>query len=68
MHTKFYVRTGNGSVKNDGTFTDVVEAVTRVVRQHVGWQSVRYNGSRYQLFGGIRTSQFIDLANPILKR
>lgn len=33
--------------------------------QHVGWQSVRYQGKRYQVFGGIRGPLFIDISNPL---
>lgn len=37
--------------------------VVRSVRQHSGWQSVRYMGARYQLFG---VSQYwIRLDHPI---
>ena len=39
--------------------------ISRVPRYHAGWQSVTYNGNRYQLHGGIRTDYFIDLASPI---
>jgi hypothetical protein len=35
------------------------------VRQHVGWQSVRWQGKRYQLFGMIRGQAFIDLSLPL---
>lgn len=34
-------------------------------RQHVGWESVRYRGERYQVFGGFRGALFINLDNPI---
>ena len=46
-------------------FTDEVEQVDRIPREHAGWQSVRYKGRRYQLFGGIRTAFFICLNSPI---
>lgn len=50
----------------DGTRNFVVVAtIYRAVRQHVGWQSCRYKGRRYQVFGGIRNPDFIDVANPI---
>lgn len=39
--------------------------IERVPRDHSGWQSIRYQGKRYQLFGGIRTNLFIDTNNPI---
>lgn len=38
---------------------------SRVPRQHKGWQSIKYQGKRYQLFGGIREVEFIDLCHPI---
>lgn len=61
----FDVRTGEGTVKDDGTFTDTVEtAIERVPRQNSGWQSVRYKGHRYQLHGGIRTNWFVCLNSP----
>ncbi len=37
-------------------------------RQHSGWQSVRFDGNRYVLRGGIRTDFFINFNNPILKK
>ena len=61
----FVVRSGGGTVLNDGTFTDVVDVVSRTPRQHFGWQSVTYRSKRYQLFGGIHTAYFINLSNPI---
>lgn len=64
----FAVRTGLGTVKEKGQFTDTLQHVRRAVRQHSGWQSVRYAGKRFQLHGGIRTEAFICLNNPICKR
>jgi hypothetical protein len=64
--TPFLVRTGKGAVKEDGSFTDVVDHAVRYPQQHSGWQSVIYKGQRYQLFGGIRTRFFICLDNPIV--
>jgi hypothetical protein len=62
----FRVRSGLGTVSEDGReFTDIVETVARKPRQHTGWQSITYQGRRYQLFGGVRTSLFICLNNPI---
>jgi len=62
----FDVRTGLGTVRlSDGVFTDVLTTATRAVRQHSGWQSVRYKGQRFQLFGGIHTNWFICLNSPI---
>lgn len=46
-------------------FTDEVAQVERIPRDHSGWQSIRYNKRRYQLFGGIRTAFFICLNSPI---
>lgn len=61
----FRVRTGLGTVRDDGSFTDIVTTEARTPRQHAGWQSVRYMNKRYQLFGGIRTDYFICLNNPL---
>ena len=60
----FDVRTGEGSLKGDGTFTDTVETIERMPRQNSGYQTVRYKGHRYQLYGGIRTNWFINLQSP----
>lgn len=65
----FDVRTGLGTINSyTGEFTDVIEKVQRVVRQHHGWQSVTYKGKRYQLLGGVRTNCFICLNSPIKGR
>lgn len=61
----FTVRSGKGTVRPDGTFTDEIEKVSRVPRQHKGWESVTYKGQRYQLHGGIHTEWFICLTTPI---
>lgn len=69
MREQFHVRTGTGYPTGDGKgFTDTVEVVFRVPREHKGWESVRYKGKRYQLHGGIRTPLFITLTNPIRKK
>jgi hypothetical protein len=62
------IRSGKGTVTVSGEFTDVVDIVYRVPREHAGWQSVAYKGRRYQLHGGIRTPLFITLTNPIRER
>ena len=41
---------------------------TRRVQQHSGWKCITYAGQRYQVFGGIRDYEFIDLCNPIPSR
>ena len=46
-------------IKGTGTL------VTRSVRSHSGWRSVRYNSRRYQLFGGIRTPYWINPDRPL---
>ncbi len=46
-------------VKRNGTF---IEQIERVPRQHSGWESIFYQGHRYQLFGGIRTVFWINIA------
>jgi len=45
-----------------------VGVTERAVRRHRGWESVRYRGKRYQLFGGIRTPLFINLRHPLKGR
>lgn len=70
------VRTGKGTVRTDSdgkfklwtSFTDTVEIIRRIPRQHARWQSVTYKGKRYQLFGGVHTNYFICLDDPIHKR
>lgn len=62
------VRTGLGTVRDDGSFTDVVKTVWRTAQPQVGWESVRYRNKRYQLHGGIRTPRFICLNSPIVGR
>ncbi len=64
----FDVRSGMGTVNYDGNFTDVIDTVCRIPKKHAGWLSVRYKGSRYRLFGGIRTNLFISICNPIVAR
>lgn len=73
----FVVRTGHGDVSHDSQrdpknpqtdFTDSVEIAERVVRQHSGWQSVRYKGKRYQLYGGVHVFWFICLNSPIKRK
>lgn len=60
------VRKGNGVYYDDSTdFSDTVDRVRRVPREHSGWQSVTYKGKRYRLAGGIRTPYFISLTLPI---
>lgn len=65
------VLTGKGTVSREPTqqsdFTDHVEWITRIPRQHNGWQSVTYKGKRYQLHGGIHTNYFISLLSPLGK-
>ena len=62
------VRTGEGDLRHDGTFSDVVETVSRIPSFNAGWQAVTYKGGRYQLFGGVRTAYFICLNSPIKGR
>jgi len=38
---------------------------TRVPTRHAGWLSVRFNGRRYVLAGGIRTPYWINVTRPI---
>lgn len=62
-------RTGLGTINlHTQIFNDVIEVVDRSHRQHKGWQSVRYKGKRYQLFGGVYTAYFICLNSPIKPR
>jgi len=46
-------------------FTDEIERVDRIPRDHSGWKSIRYANQRFQLFGGIRTPFFICVNSPI---
>lgn len=46
----------------------VVGVIERVPREHAGWQSIRYQGKRYPLRGGIRVEYFINIDNPIKRR
>lgn len=69
MNKYITVRSGKGTVElHTGQFTDIVEMIDRVPRQHRNWQSIKYRGKRYQLFGGIHTAHFICLDSPIGKR
>jgi hypothetical protein len=61
----FDVTTDQSQPKLDGSFTHTIETVTRVPRQHRGWQSVTYQRQRFPLFGGIRTNWFINNDHPI---
>lgn len=70
----FIVRSGKGSVNTAyrkgehelmHEFTDSVGIAERAPRQHSAWQSVKYNGQRYQLFGGIHVFWFICLNHPL---
>lgn len=54
-------------VRND-TRAPALFTLVRAVRQHSGWQSVRYAGRRYQLCGGIRGPYYINLSRPITKK
>lgn len=47
---------------------NIVGTIERVPVQHKEWRSVRYKGRRYQLFGGIRTLEFIDVEFPLKQR
>lgn len=61
----FDVRSGRGNGDDQGGFDDVIEIVTRSIRQHSGWQSVRYKAQRYHLHGGVRTHWWINVNRPI---
>ena len=61
----FEIRSGQGTVTWHGDFTDALGWAERVPRQHNRWQSVTWKGRRYQLHGGIRTSRFICINNPV---
>lgn len=69
MRATYYVRGADSQVRSDNEyFTNIVEIRTSAVTQHKGWQSVSYEGRRYQLYGGIRTPNWISLDNPIPTR
>ncbi len=52
------IKDGNNGFKVLGT-------IVRVPVQRKGWEYVRWQGRRYQVFGGIRNPEFIDISNPI---
>lgn len=52
----------------DDTHSPALITIARAVRQHSGWQSVRFAGRRYQLFGGIRGPYYINLSQPLTKK
>ena len=69
------VRSGTGSIiyatgshTSKPEFTDEICRIDRIPRDHSGWQSVRCDNKRYQLFGGIRTALFICLNSPIVPK
>lgn len=49
----------------DRAYGAVLDQIEREPRQHAGWQSIRYCGRRYQLFGGIRGPFVIYLNLPL---
>lgn len=61
---------GMFQVKDLSKYPDgrVIAEVFRHTRQHKGWESVTYKGKRYQVFGGIRNPEFIDISHPIVRR
>ena len=62
------VRSGTGTVREDGTFTDELIRVKRKPQEHHDWAHVNYLSRRYDLKGGTRTKYFICLNNPIKTR
>ena len=68
MKVPIAVRSGEGTVTDDGSFDDTIKFADLTPVQHLGWQSVRYKGKRYQLRGGVSTDYFICLNNPIARR
>jgi hypothetical protein len=46
----------------------VLRTISVTPRQHAGWQSVGHQHKRYQVCGGIRNAEFIDISNPIKGR
>jgi hypothetical protein len=61
------VQTIEIEVKDGANGFKVLLTIERIPRQHAGWESVRWQGKRYQVFGGIRNPYFIDIANPLKK-
>jgi len=55
-------------VKDGANGFKVLAVIDRIPQDHSGWQSIRWMGKRYQLFGGIRNPYFIDIANPLKRR
>ena len=61
------VRTGSGTYIEDSTeFSDTVDRIRRVPREHASVLWVVYKGKQYRLGGGSRTQYFICLNDPIL--
>lgn len=50
---------------NDG---HVLTRAARHVRRRAGWDEVKFEGERYQLFGGLRTDYFIRFHSPIPRK
>lgn len=59
------VRTGQGDVLPDGTFSDTVDEIERFEHVYSDYRWIRHGGRRYQVFGGIRTPYFIVLNHPL---
>lgn len=59
------VRTGEGTVLPDGTFTDVVDEVERFEHVYSDYTWIRHGGRRYQVFGGPRVPPYINLSHPL---
>lgn len=55
-------------VKDGNNGYCVVDTIERAPRWHRGWQSVTYKGKRYQVHGGFRNPQFINLRHPLKGR
>jgi len=62
----FQIRTGTGTINEDGSFSDSIGFDTRSVED--GRRRVRYQGKTYRLMGGIRTPYFICLNNAISRQ
>jgi hypothetical protein len=43
----------------------VIGTIERTPQMHAGWQSVTWRGQRYQLHGGIRNPEFINVRHPL---
>jgi len=52
-------------VKDGSKGFTITGEIDRTPRRRSGYEVVTYNGCLFQLFGGVRGREFIDVSNPI---